>query len=170
MTDPTDRGKKRTDLLKKIRRIMLAINQIDGIYYLVSKKTGLGENELALLYAIADGGLHSQKEISAHWLIPKTTVNTIIHKYKEEGLVFLESIEGRRREMNIRLTEKGQALCQEILEPIYDCETAALKKTLSLHGSAFIKAFDDFSSLLENEFIENMLTDEDEKFDGFIEK
>ena len=36
----------------EIRRLMIALNKIDGIYYLIAKKSGTKENMLSLLYAL----------------------------------------------------------------------------------------------------------------------
>ena len=91
-----DNTRNQQQLLRQIRQIMTAINQIDGTYYLAAKKMGVNENELALLYAIGDGQPHSQKEVSEQWLIPRTTINTIVTKYREKGLLTLHSIEGHR--------------------------------------------------------------------------
>ena len=44
----------------EIRRLMLATNRIDGAYYLLSRKLGVKENILALLYALDDEKPHSQ--------------------------------------------------------------------------------------------------------------
>ena len=38
-----------------VRSIMLATNQIDGVYYFLAKKLGVNENALAFLYALDDG-------------------------------------------------------------------------------------------------------------------
>ena len=62
-----DNTRNQQQLLRQIRQIMTAINQIDGTYYLAAKKMGVNENELALLYAIGDGQPHSQKEVSEQW-------------------------------------------------------------------------------------------------------
>ena len=68
-----------------IRRIMLAINQIDGLYYLLGRHYGVNENTLAFLYALDDERPHSQKEISDQWLIPRTTVNSIVKHMIADG-------------------------------------------------------------------------------------
>ncbi len=49
----------------EIRRLMLATNRIDGAYYLLSRKLGVKENILALLYALDDeGDPFSEKEFA----------------------------------------------------------------------------------------------------------
>lgn len=42
------------DSYENIRRLMLAINKIDGSYYFFARKLGVKENTLALLYALDD--------------------------------------------------------------------------------------------------------------------
>lgn len=37
-----------------VRRIMLATNTIDGVYYLLARHYGINENTLAFLYALDD--------------------------------------------------------------------------------------------------------------------
>lgn len=143
--------------MNQIRRIMTAVNQIDGTYYLAAKKMGVNENELALLYAIGDGQLHSQKEVSEQWLIPRTTINTIVKKYQEKGLLTLHNIEGQRREMHLCLTDAGKEYCAELLQPIYAAETAALAKTLENCSDCFIDGFAVFSQLLEQQFTQTIL-------------
>ena len=72
-----------------IWRLTDAINRIDGAYYFCAKHMGVKENTLALLFALDDGKPHSQTQIAREWLIPKTTVNTIIREWRREGLVVL---------------------------------------------------------------------------------
>ena len=68
-----------------IRQLMTAFNKIDGSYYFCAKSLGVKENTLAVLYALDDGLPHSQKQLSEEWLIPRTTVNTIVKELEKEG-------------------------------------------------------------------------------------
>ena len=63
-----------------MRRIAIAINSMDGAYEMISRKIGVKENTMILLYALDDGRPHTQKEICEEWLIPKTTLNTIVRE------------------------------------------------------------------------------------------
>ena len=78
------------EIQQEIRKIMVSINRIDGIYYQWAKRIGLKDNMLALLYALSDGNLHSQKQISEEWLIPKTTINTVIQECIQKDYVVLQ--------------------------------------------------------------------------------
>ena len=61
-----------------VRRIIWEINKNDGVYYYIARYLGINENALTLLDALDDGRLHSQKEVSDEWLIPRTTINTVV--------------------------------------------------------------------------------------------
>ena len=82
-----------------IYRLMEATNQIDGSYYLCARRMGEKSNTLALLYALSDGRPHSQTQVSREWLIPKTTVNTIVKELREKGLLTLSCAPGREKEL-----------------------------------------------------------------------
>ena len=84
---------------EEIRSIMLSTNKIDGVYYLLSRRMGLKANTLALLYALDDGKVHSQKQICEEWLIPKTTLNTIVRECIAEGYITLISEEHTREKV-----------------------------------------------------------------------
>ena len=82
---------------EEIRSIMLSTNKIDGVYYLLSRRMGLKANTLALLYALDDGKVHSQKQICEEWLIPKTTLNTIVRECVAEGYIKIGRASCRER-------------------------------------------------------------------------
>lgn len=65
------------DIRKKAKRLILALYNIDEVYYASEKKKRLSDAELCILYALDDGQPHSQKEICEEWHVPKTTINTI---------------------------------------------------------------------------------------------
>ncbi len=146
------------DSYEAIRRLFIAINKIDGSYYFSSKHLGINENTLALLYALDDGGSHSQKQICEEWLIPKTTINTIVKELIADGYVTLVS-GVRKREKIIRLTPEGQAYTKHLMKNFYRAEQEALKETLKLFSPDFIKAMEYFSTQLEKAFQTNILND-----------
>ncbi|MDD3410576.1 MAG: helix-turn-helix domain-containing protein [Eubacteriales bacterium] len=132
-----------------VRRLLAAVNTIDGVYYLASKKLGLNENEAALLYALCDGGLHSQKQICEDWLIPRTTINTIVRQYKAHGYLTLRTLPGRGRESALCLTEAGAAFAREKLRVLTQAENAAMEQTLQGCSPAFIADLERFGQALK---------------------
>jgi len=103
------------------------IYKIDYFYAEVAKKSGVKPNLMWILYALNDGKSHSQKEISISWDIPITTINTIVKELIDDGYVELIHIPGKRREMNIILTEKGREYSKNILNDIYKIEDDVFK-------------------------------------------
>lgn len=138
------------DKFEALHRIMLATNRIDGLYYLFAKRCRVNENTLAFLYAMNDGEAHSQKEISEAWIIPRTTISSIVKKMEREGcLRFLPESHGKEKAM--RLTKKGEALAYELLAKIYATEEKAIEKTLAHYSPEFIEALEDFADRLHEE-------------------
>ncbi len=135
------------DRYEAVRQLILSINKIDGCYYFCARKLGAKENMLALLYALDDGRPHSQKQIAEDWLIPKTTINTIVKELVGAGHVTLLA-EGESREKTILLTEPGKAAARRLLEKIHTAEQEALDKTLQRFSPEFMDAFAYFSSCL----------------------
>ena len=135
-----------------MRRLVEAINRIDGSYYFFARSLGVKDNALALLYALDDGRVHLQARISEEWLIPKTTVNTIVKEMARAGYVRLEAGEDAR-EKALRLTEKGQAYARDVLRTVYEAERQALRETLQAYPPEFVQALDYFSQRLHAAYL-----------------
>lgn len=133
-----------------LRRTMIAINVIDGIYYTLAKKSGVKENTLTLLYALDDGRPHSQKEICEQWFMPKTTLNTIVKECAAAGYVYLDG-SSHTKEKDVCLTPAGQAYAAQILAPIYALEERAMAEALGGAPGDFIRPLERFTDHLKSE-------------------
>lgn len=136
------------------RRLIIALYNIDETYFDNAHKQAVKESELCLMYALDDGRPHSQREIVQEWLIPKTTLNTIVKQWEREGLLELSSIPGKRRERAISLTEAGKAQAQRTLAVVYRAEEKAVAKTAERYSAQFIEAVEYFSAALKEAFEE----------------
>lgn len=96
--------------------------RIDGFYDDFAKDSGVKPNLLWILYALNDKKAHSQKEICQAWMLPTSTVNTIVKELEHDGYVELVKIKGEKRELCVRLTQSGQIYADKILEKTYDME------------------------------------------------
>lgn len=135
---------------KRIRQLMVATNMVDGSYAGLAKQMGVKENTLVLLYALMDGEEHSQIEISREWLMPKTTLNTILNECVEQGLVLRISRQ-HTKEKGIRLTEPGKEYAARILGRVHEAELHAWKNTLAQYSPSFVEAFAAFAKHLSRE-------------------
>ena len=95
---------------------------VDGFYAEYAKKFDVKENLLWILYALNDGGQHSQKEICDSWDLPRSTVNTIMKELEVGGYIELSQIKGEKRELNVSMTDKGQKYAEELLAELYEIE------------------------------------------------
>lgn len=96
--------------------------RIDGFYDDFAKDSGVKPNLLWILYALNDKKAHSQKEICATWMLPTSTVNTIIKELEEDGYVELVKIKGEKRELRVKLTDKGLTYADDVLKNVYEME------------------------------------------------
>lgn len=96
------------NIRKTMRQLMVALNNVDETYCSDIYNIKVSESELWLMYALDDEKLHSQKQICEEWGFPKTTLNTAIKQAEKAGYLTMTLISGKRREMNICLTEKGK--------------------------------------------------------------
>lgn len=136
-----------------VRRIMLATNKIDGVYYLLARHYGINENTLAFLYALDDEKPHSQKEISDEWIIPRTTINSIVKNMLSEGYITFIG-EPHAKEKMIILTKKGREYANKLLNDIYLAEEQAIIDTLQNFSPQFVTALEYFSDRLHAGFDE----------------
>ena len=132
-----------------VRRLMVSINRIDGIQYMLARKSGLKINTLSLLFALDDGQARTQKQICEEWIIPKTTINTVVKECVENGLVELLPKENSKEKL-VCLTTKGQKYAQEVLELFYQIENAAMAEVLAEYSPQFIQAVEYYADCLKN--------------------
>lgn len=130
-----------------VRRLMTAINKLDGAYYQCARRIGIKVNALTLLYVLQDGKPHSQKQICEEWLIPKTTINTIVRELENSGHLVMRA-EPHTREKFLHLTALGRDYADHVLREILEAENRAISETLAQYSPAFIDALDCFADSL----------------------
>ena len=96
--------------------------KIDAYYAQFAKKSGVPPRLLWVLYALNDGEAHTQKEICDTWILPRTTVNTVVKELKEQGYVILTPVKGKKREMHVILTDEGKVYANAKLARLYEIE------------------------------------------------
>lgn len=148
--------------LQKIRRLTLAITKSDGAYYYFARSRQVNENMLMLLYALDDGLPHSQKQVCSDWLLPKTTVNSVVRELRAAGHLELIS-QTNSREKLLALTESGRAFAQALLQPLYRAERAAMERTVARYSADFLDAYDHFADCFAAEIFAQLHPDSERK-------
>lgn len=134
------------------RRLTHALNRIDAAYYIDEQGDGITDNAICVMYALDDGERHTQAEICREWLIPKTTLNSLVKRWEKDGLLVQEPSKEDKRERTLRFTAAGHEFAQKYLHRIYLAENAAMERVLSEYGTGFIEAMEQYSRELEAEF------------------
>jgi DNA-binding MarR family transcriptional regulator len=137
-------------------RLMIAVNKLDGLYYLAAKGAEIKENTLTLLYALDDGKPHSQKQICDEWLIPRTTINTVVKECVAAGYVTLIN-EEHSKEKTVALTGKGENFTRKMMGEVYTAEQNAMVETLKDFSVDFVPAIERFVECLHDEFMQRNL-------------
>ena len=134
------------------RRLIAANSAADGAYYRWAKRSNVTLNTLDLLYALDDGLPHSQKQICEEWLIPKTTVSTVVKTCQAAGYLTLEAMPGQPRQRRLCLTPAGRTYAGKTLERLYAIEDQAMAETVEQFGPDFVRAVEFFADRMEAAF------------------
>lgn len=96
-------------LTVQLKRINHLSSEIDAAYHEAAQKLGLSDSAMQVLYAICNNGekclLSDICNLSG---TSKQTINSAIRKLEAEGIVYLETFSGRKK--NVCLTAKGENL------------------------------------------------------------
>lgn len=128
----------------------VSLYKIDMYYSEYAKKSEIKENEMWILYALNDMKEHSQKEISKTWEIPRSTINTITKDLENRKIIELKKIEGERRELIVKLTDKGKEYTDRVLKDLYGMEKRVFDR-ISKKSDQILEYLNSLYQELENE-------------------
>lgn len=134
-------------------RIGKAIYNIDNFYDEFARNSNVKANLLWILYALNDQKTHSQKDICKDWALPRSTVNTIIKEMEQDSYVELQQIKGKKRELNICLTQKGHELADKLLRDLYGYEREVYDK-IKDKAQRLIDDLENFSNTLNQKYLD----------------
>lgn len=105
----------------EIKRYNYLNGEIDAVYHEMSRKLGLSDSAMIILYTICDNGdCCLLKEICRRSGLSKQTVNSALRKLESETVIYLESAGSKNK--NVCLTEKGKSLAAQTAQRILKAE------------------------------------------------
>lgn len=128
----------------------VSLYKIDMYCSEYAKKSEIKENEMWILYDLNDMKEHSQKEISKTWEIPRSTINTITKDLENRKIIELKKIEGERRELIVKLTDKGKEYTDRVLKDLYEMEKRVFDR-ISKKSDQILEDLNSLYQELENE-------------------
>ena len=133
-----------------IRKLVNATNVIDHAYLVKGRSMALKPNIVVLFYALANEENLSQSQLHHQWLLPLSTINTIVSECRSAGYITLEPIPGQRRECVLRFTPRGREFADLILAEIHAAEEKAMRETLAKFSPEFVEALEFYAKSFQN--------------------
>lgn len=106
---------------KTLKRYNYLFGETETAYHEISRKLGLTDSALSILYAILEEGGHCLlREIRQSTGLNKQTVNSSLRKLEAENVLYLELVDGKNK--MVRLTERGKALAERTAGRVFAME------------------------------------------------
>lgn len=128
--------------------------EVPELYHEAAGKAGLSDSVMNILFTLCVFGKDcTQSNISRLTGLPRQTIHSAIRKLEEDGILYLEEVS--RKVKTIHLTEKGQALLSDKVEPIVRAEQAVMEGWSAEDRKALItltrRYYNDFKRNLNRE-------------------
>ena len=123
---------------------------LSAVYERYARLQGLSFTSLSILDEVYRAHLSgtdcTQKSICSVTFLPKQTANSVIAGFVRDGLVELVELPHDRRAKAIRLTERGAAYAQRIIEPIDNAEVAAFAQFTVAEREQFLATLERYAA------------------------
>lgn len=97
------------------------IGEINAAFHETALKFGLSDSAMGVLYALSmEEGRCQISDICNISCLPKQTVNSALRKLEREGIIGMESADGKKK--IVFLTEKGRILADKTAKRILEIE------------------------------------------------
>lgn len=106
--------------VKELRRFNYLVGEIDKLYHAAALKLGLSDSAFAVLYALCCEGRCGISEVCHLTGMSKQTVNSALRKLEADGIVKLEAVDGRKKQLS--LTVKGSRLTSKTAAKVIEAE------------------------------------------------
>lgn len=100
--------------------------KLEAIYSSFAKICGLSDSVFWIIYSVIERQeAYTQTELCNMWSFNKQTINTALKNMEADGIIRFESLEEKRKNKQIFLTDKGIALAQRTVIPFIEMEKRA---------------------------------------------
>lgn len=109
------------NISKEMKRYNYLVGEIDAVYHEMSLKLGLSDSAMQILYTICNNGDSCPlQDICSLSGMLKQTVNSAIRKMEAEGVVYLEAMGAKHK--NVCLTKEGKELAERTVIRVIEAE------------------------------------------------
>ena len=138
------------ELYAALEQVNQFYRESNGIYHEISVALKMTDTTFYIFYALSETNRPlDQRQLCADWNLPKQTVNSAITALIRQGLIYLEPSKGRSK--YIRLTDAGDAVVREKIDPIRQMECRALQQMEPEERRRFLELMARYTHLLHTQ-------------------
>ena len=103
--------------------------EIDELYQMYAKKSGMSETAFWILYCVRERKEpYTQKELCDLWSYSRQTINSALKNMQAQGLIQLVLAQGNRKNKQIVLPLQGEELVKQVVDPLLQAEKRVFSK------------------------------------------
>ncbi|MBE5040151.1 MarR family winged helix-turn-helix transcriptional regulator [Ructibacterium gallinarum] len=138
------------------RNFLIVYNSIykenDQLYHHLARHFGLSDCAFWILYILRETEkIYTQKEICNLLFLSKQTVNSALKKLEKNGYIVLSSNENNKKNKQILLTQTGEKLMQNTIDPILKIEEKAFARFSEKECNLFLNMYHQYLEFLKEE-------------------
>lgn len=136
----------------KLAEFNRVYREVDKLYHRIARESGLSDSAFIILYSIRETDkVTTQKDICDMGAMSKQTINSALKKLERDGFIELKVMESNHKNKQLLLTEKGQELVEEIIDPVISGENKVFDK-MAERSKEFLHLSRIYLYLLSEEF------------------
>lgn len=121
----------------EMKRFNYLIGETNAAYHEAALRFGLSDSTLQILYAICNNGISCPlSDICKLSGMSKQTINSALRKLEADGILYLEVMDGRRK--NVCLTDKGRELASNTAVRLIEIENSILDSWTKQEQEAYL--------------------------------
>lgn len=146
------------NLIKEFNQLL---KKMDNVYDKLAKSSGISDTAFWIIYTIKnEKETYKQKDLCVMWSYSKQTINSALKKLEEQNIIKLVSVPENKKDKKIILTDYGEQLAKELIDPVNEIEKESLKQLKE--ANIFIDLFKKYIETME-EKSENFLKKQDRR-------
>lgn len=135
---------------KEMKRYNHLHSEIEATYHEASLKLGVSDSVSKILYAICSvGDKLLLNDVCRNTGLSKQTVNSAIRKLEEDGIVYLEAVDGKSK--RVCLTEKGKSFSTNTAVRLIEIENAIFESWTEDDVQRYLELTERFLGSLKEE-------------------
>ncbi len=135
---------------EKVNKINALSNDLDAIYHQASRKLGISDSTLIVLYEIyVNKGCCPLSAIIKNNGLSKQTANSSVRKLEAEGILRLEPYKGKAK--LLRLTEKGNEYAEATAGQVFAAECSVFAGWTEEDINTYITLLEKYNVSLRKE-------------------